>query len=323
MARSSTNLVVGLLIALASASAFGSSGALAKGLLAAGWTPAAAVVWRVTLGALALLVPAGLAMRGRWPALGRGWRSVVLFGLVAVAGCQLAYFQAVERLSVAVALLLEFSGGILLVVLWLWVRRGRRPRRLTLVGSAIALIGLTLVVDVFGALDVDVIGVLWGLAAALGMAAYFVISEDESHGLPTIAVAAGGLLVGAVVLLLAGAFGVIDIVWQPTEVLLAGWSVPWWAGVLALSLFAAAFAYGSGVAAVRRLGSKLASFVGLSEVLFAVGWAWLLLAEVPAPVQLLGGAFIVVGAVVVRLDSEQAVGADATTGPVPEVAVGD
>lgn len=323
MARSSSNLVVGLLIALASASAFGSSGALAKGLLAAGWTPAAAVVWRVTLGALALLVPAGLAMRGRWPALGRGWRSVVLFGLVAVAGCQLAYFQAVERLSVAVALLLEFSGGILLVVLWLWVRRGRRPRRLTLVGSAIALIGLTLVVDVFGALDVDVIGVLWGLAAALGMAAYFVISEDESHGLPTIAVAAGGLLVGAVVLLLAGAFGVIDIVWQPTEVLLAGWSVPWWTGVLALGLFAAAFAYGSGVAAVRRLGSKLASFVGLSEVLFAVGWAWLLLAEVPAPVQLLGGAFIVVGAVVVRLDSEKAVGADAATGPVPEVAVGD
>src|SRR5690606_37545360 len=100
-----------------------------------------------------------------------------------------------------------FSGGILLVVLWLWLRRGRRPRRLTLLGSAIALVGLTLVVDVFGALDVDLIGVLWGLAAALGMAAYFVISEDESHGLPTIAVAAGGLLVGAVALLLAGAWG--------------------------------------------------------------------------------------------------------------------
>lgn len=323
MARSPTNLLVGLLIALASACAFGSSGALAKGLLAAGWTPAAAVVWRVTLGALALLVPAGLAMRGRWPALRRGWRSVVLFGLVAVAGCQLAYFQAVERLSVAVALLLEFSGGILLVVLWLWLRRGRRPRRLTLLGSAIALVGLTLVVDVFGALDVDLIGVLWGLAAALGMAAYFVISEDESHGLPTIAVAAGGLLVGAVALLLAGAWGVIDIVWQPSAVQLAGWSVPWWTGVLALSLFAAAFAYGSGVAAVRRLGSKLASFVALSEVVFAVGWAWLLLAEVPAPVQLLGGAFIVVGAIVVRLDSEKSDGSGVSSAAIAEVAVGD
>src|SRR5690606_12885505 len=288
LARSPTNLLVGLLIALASACAFGSSGALAKGLLAAGWTPAAAVVWRVTLGALALLVPATLAMRGRWGALGRGWRSVLVFGLVAVAGCQLAYFQAVERLSVAVALLLEFSGGVLLVVLWLWLRKGRRPRRLTLIGSGIALTGLTLVVDVFGAVSVDTIGVLWALAAALGMAAYFVISEDESHGLPTIAVAAGGLLVGTVVLLLAGSVGILDIAWAPGAIQLADLSVPWWYGVLALGLFAAAFAYGSGVAAVRRLGSKLASFVGLSEVIFAVGWAWLLLAEVPAPVQLLG-----------------------------------
>lgn len=314
---------MGLLIALASASAFGSSGALAKGLISAGWTPAAAVVWRVALGGLALLVPAALAMRGRWGALSRGWRSVLLFGLLAVAGCQLAYFQAVERLSVAVALLLEFSGGVLLVVLWLWLRKGRRPRRLTLIGSAIALTGLTLVVDVFGAVSVDTIGVLWALAAALGMAAYFVISEDESHGLPTIAVAAGGLVVGTVVLLLAGSVGILDIVWAPVKVELSGWSVPWWFGVLALGLFAAAFAYGSGIAAVRRLGSKLASFVGLSEVIFAVGWAWLLLSEVPAPVQLLGGLLIIAGAVVVRLDSEQTAEVEVPASSLAEVAAGD
>ena len=269
------------------------------------------------------MLPAVLAMRGRWKALGRGWRGVLLFGCLAVAGCQLAFFQAVERLSVAVALLLEFSGGVLLVVLWLWLRKGRRPKRLTLIGSAIALAGLALVVDVFGAVSVDTVGVMWALAAAVGMAAYFVISEDESHGLPTIAVAAGGLLVGAVVLLLAGAAGILDIAWAPGAIQLADLSVPWWYGVLALGLFAAAFAYGSGVAAVRRLGSKLASFVGLSEVIFAVGWAWLLLAEVPAPVQLLGGALIVAGAVVVRLDSEQLIEVEVPATPTTEVAVGN
>ncbi len=247
----------------------------------------------------------------------------MLFGFLAVAGCQLAFFQAVERLSVAVALLLEFSGGVLLVVLWHWFFKGRRPRRLTLLGSAIAFAGLTLVVDVFGAVNVDTAGVMWALAAGLGMAAYFVISEDESHGLPTLAVAAGGLAVGAAVLLLAGAAGIIQIAWQPTSIQLAGWSVPWWYGVLGLSLFAAAFAYGSGVAAVRRLGSKLASFVGLSEVIFAVGWAWLLLAEVPAPIQLLGGALIVVGAVVVRLDAEQALEVEAPAAAGPSVVPGD
>src|SRR5690606_29506539 len=206
------------------------------------------------------------------------------------------------------------------VVLWLWLHKGRRPKRLTLVGSAIALAGLALVVDVFGAVSVDTVGVMWALAAAVGMAAYFVISEDESHGLPTIAVAAGGLLVGAIVLLLAGAAGILDIAWAPGAIQLADLSVSWWYGVLALGLFAAAFAYGSGVAAVRRLGSKLASFVGLSEVIFAVGWAWLLLAEVPAPVQLLGGALIVAGAVVVRLDSEQLIEVEVPATPTTEVA---
>src|SRR5690606_5573758 len=222
-----------LLIALVSACAFGSSGALAKGLITAGWTPAAAVVWRVAIGAIALAVPAAMALRGRWRSLGVGWSSVLLFGVLAVAGCQLAFFQAVERLSVAVALLLEFSGGVLLVVMWNWLRRGRRPRSLTLLGSVIALAGLALVVDVFGAVSVDTVGVIWALAAGLGMAAYFVISEDESHGIPTIAVAAGGLLVGTLTLLLAAAAGVLELQFPPTTMLLAGVAVPWWWGVIA------------------------------------------------------------------------------------------
>jgi len=37
-------------------------------------------------------------------------------------------------------------------------------------------------------------------------------------------------------------------------------------------------------------------------VLFAVIWAWLLLGELPGPVQLLGGLLIVGGVVLVRVD---------------------
>src|SRR5690606_25942692 len=288
------NLLVGLLLALVSACAFGTSGALAKGLLVAGWAPGAAVAWRVSVGALALLVPAALAMRGRWGALRTGWRSVLLFGLVAVAGCQLAYFLAVERLTVAVALLLEYS-GVLLVVLWHWLRHGRRPRPLTLAGTALALGGLALVLDVFGSVRVDPLGVMWGLIAAAGLATYFVVSEDDSSGVPPLALATGGLAVGALALLAAGALGLLDLTWVRTEVELAGAVVPWWATVLALGLFAASFAYATGIAGVRRLGSKLASFVGLSEVLFAVAWAWLLLGEAPAPVQLVGGVLVMAG----------------------------
>ncbi len=291
----------GLLFALLSAAAFGTSGSFAKGLLASGWTPAAAVTWRVGVGAVVMAVPGILAMRGRWHLMRRGWPSMVLFGLIAVAGCQLAYFLAVERLSVAVALLLEYL-GVVLVVAWLWLRRGERPRALTLIGAGVAIAGLVLVLDVFGAVKVDLVGVLWGLAAAVGLATFFVISADARHGLPPVVVAAGGLSVGALALLLAGIVGIVPTAWNTADVLLAGVSVPWWLDVAGLGLVAAAFAYLAGITASRRLGSKLASFVGLAEVLFAVLWAWLLLGEMPFPVQLLGGAFILAGVVLVKLD---------------------
>jgi drug/metabolite transporter (DMT)-like permease len=63
----------------------------------------------------------------------------------------------------------------------------------------------------------------------------------------------------------------------------------------------AAVSYTTGIAAIRRLGSRLASFVALTEVLAGVVWAWLLLDELPRPVQLLGGVLILAGVVAVKL----------------------
>ena len=49
----------------------------------------------------------------------------------------------------------------------------------------------------------------------------------------------------------------------------------------ALGVVTAAIAYTTGIAASRRLGSRLASFVALLEVVAAVGFAWLLLDQLP------------------------------------------
>jgi drug/metabolite transporter (DMT)-like permease len=67
-------------------------------------------------------------------------------------------------------------------------------------------------------------------------------------------------------------------------------------------VLATVLAYVAGIVAARALGSKVASFISLTEVLFAVLWAWLLLGELPGPIQLLGGVLIVGGVVLVRLD---------------------
>ncbi len=121
---------MGLLFAIGSALAFGSSGPFAKSLMEAGWSPTAAVTARLAGGALAMALFASIVRPG-WVAEARGAaRTVVLYGVVPIAGAQLFYYNAVAHLSVGVALLLEYTAPIL-VVGWLWATTRRRPTNLT------------------------------------------------------------------------------------------------------------------------------------------------------------------------------------------------
>lgn len=300
----------GLALALISAACFSTSGSFARSLSDAGWSPGAEVAARVTTAALALAIPALLAMRGRWRTLQRASGSVILYGIVAVAAGQLCYFNAVQHLSVGVALLLEYLGTVL-VVLWMWLRHGHRPRRLTVIGSAVALAGLVLVLDLLGQARLDVTGVLWGLGAAIGLASYFVMAGDGEDVLPPVAFASTSMIVGAVALFGLGAAGALPMRAAFTDVTLSGRAVSWLVPVLGMSLIAAAVAYVTGIGAIRALGPRLASFVGLTEVLFAVAFAWLFLGELPGPMQLAGGALIVAGVAMIRMDEQRAPAVDA------------
>ncbi len=294
-------LASGLGIALFSSAVFGLSGSFAKALLETGWSPGAAVTARLTGAALILAVPAVPALRGRWHQLRDNWLTILLFGLIGVAACQLFYFNAVARLSVGVALLLEYLAPVI-IVLWLWAASRKRPRVLTFAGTLLSLAGLVLVLDLTGAVRIDLVGVFWGMAAAVCLAVYFFITAKENDSLPPIVLASGGLLVGAAIMWLAAATGLLPMAFSTADTKLGPWVTPWWFSLAGLVILATVLAYVSGIMAARALGSKVASFVSLTEVLFAVVWAWLLLGELPGAIQLLGGVLIVGGVILVRLD---------------------
>jgi drug/metabolite transporter (DMT)-like permease len=67
-----------------------------------------------------------------------------------------------------------------------------------------------------------------------------------------------------------------------------------------LILISAVLAYPTGIVAVRRLGSSVASFASLTEVIFAVIFAFVLLGQRPAPIQLVGGGLILAGIALVQ-----------------------
>lgn len=296
---------VGLGLALLSALTFATSGTFARPLITGDWSAEAVVVARVGIAALVLAVPALLALRGRWDVLRRNAGTVVVFGLLGVALAQACFFNAVRYLPVGVALLLEYL-GIVLVVGWMWLVHGQRPRALTVAGSVTALCGLVFVLDLTGASRLDPVGVLWGLGAGVGLAGYFVIAGHVDDRLPSVVMASGGMAVGALVLLLLGAVGVLPLRAGLADVSFAGHRMSWLVPIAGLSLIAAVVAYLTGIAGARLLGARLSSFVGLTEVMFAVLIAWLVLNELPTAVQLVGGALIVAGVALVRVDELRA-----------------
>ncbi|WP_431246304.1 EamA family transporter [Leifsonia xyli] len=292
---------VGLAVMLAAQLSFSSSSILLKPLLDAGWSPAAAVGVRVALGGLILAVPALISLRGDLRPLLRNGRLVLGYALVAVAGTQVLYFAAVQRLPVAVALLIQYSAPVLIVVLgWL---RGTPVRLVVVAGAAASVLGVVLVVDPFGGGGngaMDAVGVALALAAAVCLAGYYLISAVPTPGLPPLALVSAGLLVGAVATAAVGLTGLLPLSVSVEPVRLGDATLPWWGPMLFVAVVATALAYSLSLAGSRRLGSRLASFAGLMEVVFATLLAWLLLGERPGPLQLVGGVCILAGVVLVR-----------------------
>ena len=291
---------MGWIFALISAAVFGLSGSLARSLIDLGWSPAAVVAVRIGGAFLVLLVPTLVLLRRTRRPTARQSARVVGYGVAAVAMAQLCFFSAVQYLSVGVALLLEYLAPVLLIG-YHWLRDRRRPANAVLVGAAIALVGLVFVLDVRNGLTLNPIGVLWGLGAALGLSAYFLLSEgggeDSVHPL---LLTTGGTGVGALVILTVAATGFLPLSARTGTTTLGGADVAWWLPLLLLVTVSAVLAYLTGIIAVRRLGSSVASFVSLSEVIFAVIFAAVLLAQRPSGFQLLGGLAILVGIAVVQ-----------------------
>ena len=294
------NRSLGLVYGLIASLAFGTSGALAKPLMEAGWSPAATVTLRAGLAGILLLPVALAALRGRWYLVARARWRILGMALVGVAGTQLVYFAAIARIPVSTGLLIEYLAPLLLVA-WVALTTRRRPGVVVLLGAALAVGGLLLIIGPVG--GGDPLGYLFAAIAAVGCAIYYVIAARPARGLPGVVLAAAGLLGGALSLGIVGATGLIPFVITTTDVHALGGIVPWWMPLLLLAA-TTAVGYSFGIVASQRLGARLMSFVGMLEVVFASTFAWLLLGEALGPWQILGGVLILAGIACVRAEKQ-------------------
>jgi len=310
---------LGLTFAIGSALSFGMSGPLAKALMDAGWSPTGAVTARMIVGALAMAVFATIVRPGWIREAVTHRKMVIAYGIFPIAGAQLCYYNAVAHLSVGVALLLEYTAPVL-VVGWLWATTRRRPTHLTLAGVALAVAGIMLVLNVFPGAHINAAGVVWGLAAAVCAASYFMLSDkvagagDDDANLNPITLAAGGLIVGAATTGALGVTGIMPLQFTTNDTVVAGLTMSPIVPVVALGVITTAIAYTLGIMGISRLRPRFASLVGLSEVLFAVLAAWLLLDQAITVTQAVGGAVVLAGLSLAR-QGDRSENVDAVTWP--------
>ncbi|CAM3482795.1 EamA family transporter [Stackebrandtia soli] len=269
---------------------FGVSGPLAKGLINAGLTPVEATWLRIAgtavLMGIAAIGPLRVARRLPW------WE-LVAFGLAAVAGVQVFYFVAVSRLPVGIALLLEFTGPILVVAWIALVRRTRLPKS-AVIGSLVSLAGLAIVVQVWTGVRLDTLGLVAGAAAAACQAGYFLVGERLTGKVDTRVMLAVGFGVAAVALLPLARPWSLDWAVLTESASLGGWSTS--AGMLAAMLIGAtALAYAAGIPALRLLSAPVAGAMAYLEVVVATVVAWLALSETLSTAQVVGGVVVLVG----------------------------
>ena len=293
-ARSRTGAGSGL--ALVSAVAFGLSGPFAGALTGAGWSATGTALVRLGGASVILLTVLAITRPGVLAAVRADGPALLLYGVFATAGVQVAFFNALQYLPVAIALLLEYLGPILVIV-WVWLVRRSPPAPRTVLGAGIALVGLSLVVQVWSGLGLRVEGVVWGLVAAVCQATYFLVADRASSATPPLVLAGVGMTVGTVAVALLGVLELLPIVvgTDVTGVVLGGVDVGWPVAAALLVVVSTVIAYLTGVAALARIGATRGSLVALLEVLVSAVGSWLLLGQLLTPVQAVGGALIVAG----------------------------
>jgi drug/metabolite transporter (DMT)-like permease len=295
----------GTALVLIASVCFGGSGALAKPAMLAGLSPQQVAAARIGGAALILVVWAALFRPGLLRVRRAEWPLLLGYGLLGVAGVQLCYFVAADRLPVGIAIVLEFASPVL-IALWTRFVRGTRLPRAMWAGIVLAMLGLGLVAQVWRGLALDAFGLLAGIGAAVCSAAYFLLGEHGVSTRPPLGMVTWGMIIGAIAVCAAAPPWRLPGAVLTAPVRFGAWHPPVWLLLAGLALFSTVLAYFLGIAALRHLPAPLASVLGLLEPLVATVSAWALLGETLAWVQALGAAVLLGGALLVQLNSPAA-----------------
>ena len=285
-----------LMISAAMLFAFG--GVAAKVLRSADMDAFRLTQIRTTGAALILITFAALKGKSQLYARKDELKDLIIFGTVGVAAVTSFYFFAIKYLYVSVALVIEFTASIW-IVLYLRFIKKKQVSPIMWWGIACAFSGLFLLSQIWTGTTLHPLGVAVAFADAFALAIYFLLADRLSQKRSSLSLMSWGIGVAAV-------FWALVLPWWnfPFEYLtntyslegnLSNYSAPGWALILWIIVVGTVIPYLLTVTGIRELSASTGSVIGMIEPLFAGAIAWWLLSEAFNTTQLIGCAVLLLG----------------------------
>ncbi len=286
------------LLLILSALMFASNGIASKLLLDGHITP-----WRLAqIRAVSACTILALYVWRKAPTSLRLKRSEILplvsYGVLGIAMVQALYFLAISRMHVSIALLIEFTAPVWIVVYLRVIKRKHVPNQMWL-ALLLALSGLALIAQIWDGLTLDGIGVIAAFGASFMLAYFFLGGEALSENRDNQSITMWGFFFAGF------AWCLVLPVWNfpfdiftasiPLEGALEGNSAPGWVLLLYVVLVGTIFPYLCVMVGLRNLKASTTSAFGLLEPIFVGMIAWFWLAESWTVIQLAGGVVVIAG----------------------------
>jgi len=220
------------------------------------------------------------------------------YGIIGFLLVQALYFVAIQRLNVSVALILEFTAPIW-IVLWLRFVKHKVVPRLMWVAIFLAFGGLILIAQVWKGQTLDPVGVAAALLCGIVLATFFLLGEKLTAKRDVESLMVYGF--GFASLGLA----ITMPLWSyPTEIFsksmnlqgrFAAFDLPGWILIAWVIIMGTVVPYMLVLKGLKLLSASTSSVMGMVEPVLAGVFAWIWLSETWNFIQLVGGVTVIIG----------------------------
>jgi drug/metabolite transporter (DMT)-like permease len=228
----------------------------------------------------------------------------LLFGVAGLAFVHFLYFTAITHLDIGIALVIQYIAPVLVAV-WARFFVHEPVRRRLWVALALALAGLSLVVEIWDRGTLDGVGVAASLAAACAYALYIILAERSLHrGRDVYSLLAWGFVFAA------GFWAVVQPWWSfPNGILakdapllgrIAELHAPVWLLLGYVIVFGTIVPFILMITSLHYIPATRATLTAMIEPVLAglVAYAWL--GEEISSVQIVGGILVLSGIVLAQ-----------------------